>query len=622
MARRFLSLRRSLITSLLVIIVGPQALAHGHGDAGGRELPLSEAALHSFEAEVLGPAHAAEHAEQRRDERRSMHRWRTLSAEERRQEIRRERREANELARDSAARAPAKKIGRWTQAPFALPHFAIHSVLMPTGKLLFWGFPPDDLNSGDATIWDPAKGYGPNAFTEVPPPIIDPDGSGPQSQVIAPIYCSGQSLLASGEVLVAGGNLLFPYQPDVDGYTDWGGLNRVFTFDPWAQQWTEQPQMNDGRWYPTQVLLPDERTVFLGGHRSQAPGGVQTTDFEVFSAGPGTGDIGSIAMYEQASRQTEPYPHLFVLPNRKVLLAGPADTDSALLTSGPGDTFAWQNIPLANGYRIGGTAVLQPGAPSGSWNVTQIGGYAYTGKQPDGTQPPTETTEAINAKRPGKGWKLQKPLRIARSYHNTVLLPDDSMVTVGGGTGFTPEDGNYAIDSDGARRQVELYDPDNRKWKLGPAQLETRGYHSTALLLPDGRVFSGGDNAHPFEPDGSPSLTDTGEIYSPPYLFKGRRPKIRKAPDTVGFGKQVKIEVRRRPAATEAVLIAPSATTHANDMNQRLVHLKLREDSRTTLKVASPPNAGVAPPGYYMLFVLTEKGVPSVAEWIRLGDRG
>jgi hypothetical protein len=175
-----------------------------------------------------------------------------------------------------------------------------------------------------------------------------------------------------------------------------------------------------------------------------------------------------------------------------------------------------------------------------------------------------------------------------------------------------------------------LYDPDTKKWTLGPAQMEDRGYHATALLLPDGRVFSGGDNHHPYEPDGSWSTTDTAEIYSPPYLFKGKRPVIKAAPKRAEWNQRIKVVTKGKSKATSAVLVAPSATTHGNDMNQRLVPLRSKVKKVTRkrgkrrgykgLEVKTPPSAGVAPPGYYMLFVLNDKGVPSIAKWVQLTD--
>ena len=146
-------------------------------------------------------------------------------------------------------------------------------------------------------------------------------------------------------------------------------------------------------------------------------------------------------------------------------------------------------------------------------------------------------------------WKGDSPLNVPRSYQNTVLLPDRSMVAVGGGVGESVADGKYAIDPNGRQRQVELYSPATGKWRLGPAQVEDRGYHSTAILLPDGRVWSAGDEKHPLEPGGGWALTDTAEIYSPPYLFKGPRPRILTAPSQVSWGHEFTVHVGPKVSA-------------------------------------------------------------------------
>ena len=84
-------------------------------------------------------------------------------------------------------------------------------------------------------------------------------------------------------------------------------------------------------------------------------------------------------------------------------------------------------------------------------------------------------------------------MQVGRGHHNTVLLPDGSMVTVGGGVGARDGD-QWAGDPE--QRQVELWNPATGNWTLGPSQAETRAYHSTALLLPDGRVISAGDDVN------------------------------------------------------------------------------------------------------------------------------
>jgi hypothetical protein len=263
-------------------------------------------------------------------------------------------------------------------------------------------------------------------------------------------------------------------------------------------------------------------------------------------------------------------------------------------------------------------------------------------KLPDGTEPATATTESINAGIGTPGWVPSSPLNVARANHNTVLLPDGSMATFGGGRGYDPANlGGYITHPDGRERQVELWDPVTRTWRLGPAQMEDRAYHSTAVLLPDGRVMSAGDDYSP-PVNGTFSRSDTAEIYSPPYLFRdGKRPKITSAPTEAAWGQRFRIKIKRQRTkkrrvgaavakkrvvkqapVTRAVLMAPDATTHANDMHQRHVELqvvrRVKRKKWIGLDVLAPPSTGVAPPGYFMLFVLNARGEPSVASWMKL----
>jgi hypothetical protein len=574
----------------------------------------SEAQIRAAETLILGPEHAAEHAYERAAQADEMRRWKRLSPSEQRRIAEQDRREAQQFAAATASAAPPSEVGSWTHAPFRLPHAAVHAAVLPTGEVMFWGnsFPNEPRNRGNAALWDPSKGYASDAFIEVPPPSIDPDGAGPQGTDTAPIFCAGLSMLPGGEVLVTGGNLVWPNQYTDDPYTDYAGLKRVFTFNPWTREWTEQPQMNAGRWYPGQVELADGRTVVLGGYSDQAPGGILNRDLEVFAPPLEPGGVGSLALVPSARRGTGLYPHLFTLPNANVLLAGPERSDSAVLRTA---SFSWVEYPRLSRARVGGNAVLDPGPPSGSWQVTEIGGYPNVADA-RGTYPATASTETIDARYPGRAWSGPS-LRLPRSYQNTVLLPDGSMVAVGGGIGNTLADGNYAVDPNGKQRRVELYSPVTKTWRLGPAQVEDRGYHSTALLLPDGRVWSAGDEKHPLEPNGGWALTDTGEIYSPPYLFKGARPRIISAPSRVHWGEAFKVLADPRVPVESAVLVAPGATTHGDDSTQRVVKLAVQRAYPGGIDLAAPPKRSVAPPGYYMLFIL-HQGVPSVASWVQL----
>ena len=131
---------------------------------------------------------------------------------------------------------------------------AIHAALLPTGKVMFFSYPtyPNRPNNAEAYLWDPAQ---PN----VPPVIKNPPGK-------ANIWCAGQTFAANGELVVFGGNLDYEFPPS----QTWKGLDRVFTFNPWSETWTEQPKMAHGRWYPTGVRRPTGGSQSSAGWTSRA----------------------------------------------------------------------------------------------------------------------------------------------------------------------------------------------------------------------------------------------------------------------------------------------------------------------------------------------------------------
>lgn len=544
--------------------------------------------------------------------------WEAMRPGERRAKARKAKRKARRYA--NATEGDPAQVGQWTDAPFGMPNYAVHAALLPTGKVMFWGIPfyNDFTNRGEAAIWDPALGYGPGAFKEVDPPLVDPDGNqGPQGLVPAPIYCSGQSFLATGELLVTGGNLAYTWK-DARFHSP-PGTPFVFTFDPWTERWTQQPSMNHGRWYPSQLQLGDGTTLIIGGYSEEPPGGVNNPDVEVFVPSPVRGGVGTIGRYGSAEREVNLYPHLATLPNGDALLAGPGDLDSAILPMSRlgQEPLAWQQLGKTSGYRIGGSAYLHPVQRDGSWKVSQIGGYG-TIPESDGLSPASADAETIDGSDLAAGWKPDGTMNLGRSFQNTVLLPDESMVAIGGGIGFTGSNGNWTIDPSGERRRVEIFDPATRTWRLGPAQIEDRSYHSVALLLPDGRIWSSGDDRYPLS-GGEKSRSETAEIYSPPYLFRGPRPEFASAPTQTKYNHEISVRMSGVAAQAEKfVLMAPGATTHGADMQQRSVPLRVERRNGTDFTLRAPPRSEMAPPGHYMLFALSPDGVPAVARWIRL----
>jgi hypothetical protein len=202
----------------------------------------------------------------------------------------------------------------------------------------------------------------------------------------------------------------------------------------------------------------------------------------------------------------------------------------------------------------------------------------------------------------GKQIAKIEPVNDGKMYVSMVILPNGQVLETGGG--LLDRQSPYI-------KEAAMYNPSNNKYTALAADPQPRGYHSTALLLPDGRVMTYGNNP------GDGSYNEKISIYSPPYLFHGARPQIKTvaSPTAWHYGRAYNITTNQKIVSAE--LIRPAAVTHQSDPNQRYVALPLSVHGSTIgLNVTSNPN--MAPPGWYMLFVNNANGVPSVAKWIHL----
>jgi hypothetical protein len=434
-------------------------------------------------------------------------------------------------------------------APFAWPVVAVHVQLLPDGRVLSWG------RVGEPQVWDPST----RGFTGVPS--------------ATPLFCAGHSFLADGRLLVTGGHL-----------SDSHGLPDANLFDPVTTTWIPVSPMAHGRWYPTNTTLADGRVVALAGTDEN---GDTVTVPEVWDGGDWTELLG-------AARTLPYYPRTFVAPNGLVFYAGELRETAYLDPSGPG---SW--TPVANslyGQRDYGSAVMyRPG------KVLIVGGS----DPPDGA--PTNTAEVIDLTDPLPTWRSTGAMAAARRQFNATLLPDGRVVATGGTSapGFT--------DPSGAVHAAEVWDPATDGWSSWASNNVTRVYHSTTILLPDGRLLHAGSGD-----GGNLPREVSAELFSPPYLFLGARPTITSAPASVGYGGSLVLGSPDAGRITAVSLVRLGAVTHGFDQNQRFNPLEFRRTAGGVTALA-PASPALAPPGDYMVFILTGPGVPSVARIVRLG---
>lgn len=520
-----------------------------------------------------------------------------------------------------------------------IPSTAIHAVVMPTGRVLWFSQPkswteggvPRNETGGQAFVWDPA--------TRVSRRVDPPDVTYPGGAVApANVWCGGQAVLADGRVLVVGGNLAYPSGSGAG--SGFRGAPWVMTFDPWSETWTRLADMPHGRWYPTVTVLPDGRALVVGGWDETGgvvnpsdPGGpalmVNDMDIEVFTPTP-TGGAMTVVRQLPDGTGGEPdrrglglYPHMFVLPSTtdlgaggtRVLVAGPLRWDTGVIDTAD---WSWTDLPGAvrPTDRSWGTAILEPGGPDGSTRVVLLGGSNTSSSapgDPTSAPPPQAGAVALDLDEPGlsAGWQADpsRTLVTARSHFNTVILPDDRLFSNGGGYGQL-SGSLYA----NPVYQAETHTPGEIGWRAAGAESDARTYHSTSVLLPDGTVVSAGDDRD----EHLPLAGRTAQVYGPSYVGDPARPVVTFAPGAVRYAASFRVAVAGAPSqVASAVLIRPGAVTHAVDMEQRSIRLRMSVQA-DGLTLTTPADASLAPPGYYMLFLRTAAGVPSVASWVRL----
>ncbi len=474
-----------------------------------------------------------------------------------------------------AATVDPGRGGQWS-AVRPTPVVPVFQAVLPNGKVLMWDSIGDQAPEGKAVqtftraaVWDPVR----DTYRQV-------NVSGYN------IFCAGFAQLADGRVLVAGGNKNPAYE----------GIVQTHLFDWRTEAWSRGPDMNAARWYPSVAALGNGEALVVGGGPATA---------EAYQT---NGALRRLTGFPSFAQRV--YPFLVPRPDGKVELVGPYKRMDTMSTRGAGALVATRDrdgIDRTYGsfatYDIGKVLV------AGGGDLTE-GGQ---------TTVPTRTASVVDVTGPSTKVRSTGSMSVGRRLFDLTILADGSVLATGGQS----QTENGPVDLDNPVFAAERWDPVSETWTVLSSASRTRQYHSAAALLPDGRVMTGGGGICALCTTRG-YLEKNVEYFSPPYLFEkdgsgnaASRPKIEDAPSAIDYAKPFEIHSDASGAIEKVGLVRLGAPTHGDDQGQRYVPLEFSA-SGSALRATAPATVDIAPPGYYMLFIIDGEGVPSVARILRL----
>ncbi|MEV6299971.1 galactose oxidase early set domain-containing protein [Actinoplanes sp. NPDC051861] len=390
---------------------------------------------------------------------------------------------------------------------------------------------------------------------------------------------------------------------------EYGGDKTSYEFDPITERYVRTGDLVEHRWYPTLAPLPGGDVLAVSGLD------------EFGRMLPGVNE-----RYRTAERRWVPapglrrvfptYPALFLTRDERLFFSGSnagygSDTEGR--TPGLWDvrTNRFQPVPGLLDPKMTETSSSVMLPPAQDQKVMILGGGAV-GDSPNSTA----RTAVVDLDEPRPAFERGPDLPHPTRYLNSVVLPDDTVFTSGGSSGY--RGGPYRGKTRSDLLTAQIYHPDERAFTTAAAPVVGRNYHAEALLLPDGRVVTmGSDPVYDRRGRDPGTFEQRIEIYSPPYLFRGDRPRIVGGSATLRPGRRSVFATPDPERIRAARLLRPSAITHGTDVDQRSVALGVHRIPGG-LSLAVPKDRGVVPPGWYMLFLIDGGGVPSPARWVQV----
>ena len=505
---------------------------------------------------------------------------------------------------------------------YKLNAIAVHLALLRTGKIILFSGDHENIwnwTKGESSLWDPE----------------DPDARD-DPKLERNLFCSGHCFLPDGRLFVAGGQSTYNHpltillslpgilqlalkiigKPAAD--------HDIHTFDPDPEidpekRWRRYlPGMPKARWYPTCVTLPDGKALIVSGTYSHAHHeffGFMNLDYEIFDPMTNT-----LSTPEKFIDKIKMYPFLQVLPGGTLFVHSEDTTQFWKIAEKKfiPDAKFQTNSHGTRTYPGMGSCVLLPLEPnSDTAKILVVGGSTTLSpnKNTDATTVPEIFTVDLNKPENSKGWKTSSG-HIQRFLCDSVLLPDGTVLVTNGAAKGTADNNKVAV------REIELFDPSNETWEVISYLKRDRLYHGTAILLPSGQVAVAGSTGHNwvravFAP--TQHFEHNIEIITPPKLqCNPTRPKISNVPPSISYNTSFDVTKSDSKKIKTVSLIKASSTTHNNNMDQRCIVLPIKEQTKNTLKLSSPKDSTYAPPGYYMLFLLNNKKIPSIGKFVKV----
>lgn len=455
-------------------------------------------------------------------------------------------------------------LGLWSAVIPWTPHIPVTCAQLPDGRLLTFassqrtGFPVGHFTY--AATWD----YRTGEFVEINNPRHD-------------MFCGGVSLLPDGRLLVNGGN---------------NTIRDCSLFDWRTNNWSAAADMQDPRWYNTSVALPDGSVFTAAGS-----GGSDTAErWQESSGWTRFTNINWAQATNEGGDESIWHPFLHVAPDGRIAHTGPTRSMHWVDTQGSGQ-FINTGTKIPGGYypKDGAMVMFGPG------KILQSAGRTLGGVTSN-----LAYVVDINGRTPTV--TPTSSLKYARTFANGVILPTGEVMAIGGNTS------QQKFNDDGSVLIPEIWNPTSGQWRVAAEMQVPRNYHSLAILLPDGRVWSGGGGL-----SSSPTDHQDAQIFSPPVLFNpdgtpATRPEITETPEVIGPG--MAFSVRATAGMKRFTLIKLASLTHSVTSDLRFMDLAFTETKPGAYVVHAPANVNVLTPGHWMLFAILPKGPYSVSKTV------